>query len=160
MAYLQREWVKENILGTNWEYGLVPTARRLVKLWAFNAIPSHRGGDTYFQMNDFNWNKIHARTSSDLHRSRLERDWDSEVARRIKAKHAVWAMTKWFNNADEEVSKTLRWLTHAKNSYPGLGTKLMLAEVSKYSKMTNSVYNVHCPNFKLKTSLRDLIPSF
>ncbi len=158
--YPQREWVKDKILGETWEYGLIPTARKLVKLWAFNAIPYHRGGDIYFQMHNFNWNKTHARNARQLHRSRLMKDWDSEVARRIKAQHSVAAITRWFNNSDEEISRTLRWLTHAKNAYPGLGTKLMLAEVSKYSKMTNSVYNVHCPNFKLKTSWRDMLPSF
>ena len=148
MRYPQRIWTQDNILGTNWEYGLTPTARRLVKLWAWGALPSHRGGDTYFDMYCFNWNKDHARGMHNLQTHKLESDWDKEVARRIAAKHPIWGITKWFNNASDEVGKPLRWLTHHKNSYPGLGVKLMLTVVSKYSKMTNSVYNVHCPNFK------------
>ncbi|MEN8116376.1 MAG: hypothetical protein ABFS16_05325 [Bacteroidota bacterium] len=148
MKYQQREWVKDNILGTNWEYGLTVTARRLVKLWAYNALPSHKKGDIFFDMQNFNWNRSHARKMSELHDQELEGWWDREVARRIAAKHPVWGITAWFNNADKEVEKPLRWLTHYKNTYPGLGITLMLKTVSKYSKMTNSVYNVHCPKFK------------
>jgi len=150
-----KEWAKDNLcsnklpaykfyINTMLSYRM----RRLVKLWAYNAIPSHRGGDVFFSKQDFLTNKQRAKKRTDLNASCLEKWLDQDICWRLSRNHDFISFVKGLKAIDKEIDRALGMITRGKNTYPVLGEKLMYDEVVALSKMTNSVYKFYAPNIK------------
>jgi hypothetical protein len=141
-----KEWVKNNISTDNW---LIPyRMRRILKLWAWNAIPSHKSGDVFFDKQDFLHNRSSAKNKSDLNATCLEPWLAQEITWRIAQGHKLIAFIVGLRAIDKEIDYTLGMVSRAKNSYPNIGEKLMYEAVVELAKMTNSVYSYYAPNIK------------
>lgn len=150
-----KKWVKDNLMfnkdrATSFMLRMLIQYRmqRVLKLWAYNAIPTHRGGDAFFDKQGFLSNKQSAKNRSDL-MAECVGGWLSEnISRQIRQGNDTLAFARAINAIDKEIDYTLGMICRAKNSYPNLGEKLMYEAVVELSKLTNSVYNYYAPNIK------------
>ncbi len=141
-----KKWVENNISTGNW---LIPyRMRRILKLWAWNAIPSHKGGDVFFDKQDFLINRSSAKNRSDLNATCLEPWLAQEITWRIAQGHQLIAFVVGLRVIDKEIDYTLGMISRGYNTYPNLGEKLMYEAVVELSKMRNSVYSCYAPNIK------------
>jgi len=150
-----KTWAKANLITNSlpaYQYYtrvMLPNRmQRIIKLWAWNAIPSHKGGDVIFDKQDFKHNRYYAKNRSSLWATCLEPWLNQEICWRIDEGHTIKAFVIGLLAIDKEIDYTLGMISRGKNTYPTQGEKLMYEVVVELAKMTNSVYNYYAPNIK------------